>query len=307
MPQFDAATPIAAYLRASYPASGAWTLIQIYRNRNDVVFKARGEDGLQLAVKHNANPAKNRNEYNALRALNAVTKESVSALALSPESAFFTMEWIDAPLLLARMQGTDRLQKIALAGQWLRRFHRATIRDVRFSDPFLLPDMSEEWRYLAPDWHRVEARLYHMYIPSPRRVQLHTDFQLHNLFDMGGHILANDPAQHRLGHPYFDVTRFLIGLGLHRRLANINQTPWPDTERMDRWAFLIAYHGVPEPDWPFFEYIEALQIARQRNNFMTRYPDTPARNQRVSIFTEMLTARADFLHETRRERPLHVA
>lgn len=292
----ELAAGIGAALRRISDGSGAWALRCVYRNRTgtglDRVFCATQHGtGRRLAVKCNADPQRNRLQFEALAHLRKAMPDCVAPLWLAPDAGFYVMEWIAAPHLLRRMQDADRLQAIAGAARWLRGLHDRTAerwrrRDDAIECEQLLPPQPcpghETVRLRLEDWRRsLRSR-------RGRRALLHTDFQLHNLFDSGGRIIAFDPVSRRMGYVGFDLARFLIGAEMFRGLAAIGGRPWPGDAATDRRVFLEAYGGVPSASPGLFDFVEALQAARLWHRFASNPdPDRGARN-RVELLERML-------------------
>lgn len=153
----------------------------------------------------------------------------------------------------------------------------------------MLPgDTSDEGRAVAT---RIESRRRALMLHRGPVAALHTDYQLQNLADSEGRIHAYDPVGHRVGHVYFDVTRFLIGAELHRRIDTATRRAWPDDAETDRAAFLEAYGGVRRPWLGQFRLVEDLQLARLWRNFRSRGDLDAAGALRLRIIEEMMHRR----------------
>ncbi|MFD1344369.1 hypothetical protein [Litorisediminicola beolgyonensis] len=234
--------------------------------RGGVVRVFRAEIGGEaLAIKSDPRPEIVTEQYRALERLRAVTGDCVVPRGLCPEGRFLATGWIDAPLLSDRMSDlSGRAARLTRAGRWLRRLHHRTRRG-RGGDLW-----QRRGRLLPPDpcagRDRLEATLHARHGGLARAqapvAMLHSDFQAHNLFDLGERVVAFDRHSDREGHVYFDTARFLTGLSLRRRLAEAGEQPWPGTEAGDRRSFLAAYGPIPARDRALSVFVEDLVLAR---------------------------------------------
>ena len=81
--------------------------------------------GLILAIKANSNRKSNVRQYRALRSMSERTQDCVTPIELDGSDRFYSMGWIDAPLLDTRL-GSGRETALAQAGDWLARLQAAT-------------------------------------------------------------------------------------------------------------------------------------------------------------------------------------
>lgn len=276
-----------------------WELEIIYENRvgqgMDCILRAtHPKSGFRVAVKKNAAIERNQQQFLALSALRAATPDCVKPHGLAPDCSFYVMRWIDAPLLMKRMRKPDRLEAIGRAGAWLRAMHDGSTDDTPTVDRSIAtpeisggqpcPEMDEVLR-------RLEERLQAFPAHESRAVLLHTDFQLHNLFDTGDRLIAFDPVSYRRGNAGFDISRFLVGLNLFRQLFELRGHPWPGAAEADREAFLSAYGPLADMPENLLDRIEEVQIVRLWSQFSSITEFDQGAQRRASILSEMLRER----------------
>lgn len=273
-----------------------WSLIQIHQNQTpagvDRVFRA-STPGRVLAVKCNARSEKNRREFHALMHMQKTGVDCAQPILLAEDGSFYVMGWLEGADLRRRMCDHDRLDLIAAAARWLRIYHRRgarrlPARDHALTGPVLPGSTCAEGLGITA---RIDARRRALWLHHGPVASLHTDFQLQNLAHHNGRIAAYDPVAHRVGHVYFDVTRFLIGLALQREIAANGERAWPDDARADRRVFLRAYGGIPCLWRGQFEVIFDMQLARLWRNFASRHPEDRGALHRSRIIAGMMRAR----------------
>lgn len=273
-----------------------WSITRIHRNHTpvglDVVYRATAA-GRALAVKANCRPERNRREFHALQQMQRVGATCAGPIHLAEDGSFYVMQWLDGADLRRRMRDADRLQVIAAAGRWLRDYHSRTSRRLPWRDsaligPVLPGETSAEGLAVAA---QIARRRRALVLHRGPMAALHTDFQLQNLAHDAGRISAYDPVSHRVGHIYFDVSRFLIGAALHRELASHQGRGWTDDGERDRQVFLRAYGGIPRIWRRQFELIVDIQLARLWRNFALRQTIDAGASHRSRIIARMMRRR----------------
>ena len=257
---------IAAFL--SSREKGSWQLRRVVsRDKSEgfeAVFHARAADGRQLAVKQCAHPRKTINEYHALQRLAESSGESLRAFALDPQSRFFAMEWVDAPLVKQMMHEPNRLELIQAAGRWLRRLHDRTWRTTPLRDPamegaLLIDPQGSCFRELD---RRLARRRRRLGIRRSGHALLHTDYHIGNIFAGPNGLIPFDPTARRRGMPVFDLADFLTVLMVYRHHAAFQGRPWPDSRAVDRREFLKGYGRFSWPQRRLMGFAQDLKIAR---------------------------------------------
>ena len=301
--------PIREGLSSTLGGSG-WALDQLYaktmQHGISRVFRAHQVTrGRTVAVKANPLGEQNVRQFRAMVRMTEVTLDCVKPLFLDVDHRYFAMEWHDAPLLVDGMEGSDRLRLVERAGAWLRSLHTETSAgdgvDPMLAAQRLMPPAT------CPGHRRVRVRL------RERRTELgnltaplamlHTDFQLHNLFDTGDRLLAFDRVDDRIGATYFDVARFLIGCGVYRARAARAGGPWPDSDTMDRRAFFRGYGPIDHARLGIYDVVEDLVLARLWLIFASRIEVSDDFRERAELLDGMMRERG-LLGESAPARPL---
>lgn len=247
---------------------GPWQLscvvARMKAGRVEAVFRATAPDGRILAIKQCAHPRKAINEFDALQALAAASRDCVTPVFLDDQASLFAMEWIEGPTIKQLMHQPGRLDLIRQAGRWLRSLHHATKgwtpqRDPQIEGAMLIDPLGVEFQ-------RVDARLRARRAKLGMRVLghalLHSDFHMGNLFVMNGRTIAFDPAVKRRGAPMFDVADFLVLARIYRLHAAAQGTAWPDCAERDRLAFLDGYGSLTPWQNRLLAFATDMKIAR---------------------------------------------
>ncbi|MDO5706498.1 MAG: phosphotransferase [Paracoccus sp. (in: a-proteobacteria)] len=245
-----------------------WSLRMIYHRMRPAgvqrVWHARSEDGRDLAIKAGATPDSTRMQFDALIAMVRANPDSVAPWFIAPDDSFFAMDWVQAPVLKARMQDAGRLDLLRDAGRWLRRLHTTTraLRprfDAGSRGDLLYPGQ-------GADYHAVIRELAHR--RNRLRVRyawfslLHGDFHPGNLFADRARVIGFDPPRIAFGPRHGDVANFLVLLRVYRHHALYQGRGWPDSYHHDKAAFLDGYGAPLLPRSARLRFMVDLKTAR---------------------------------------------
>lgn len=258
----DIALRLRSWLASRYGQALDWNIDLIRTGgrsgRTRRIMRARSADGQAIALKSHDSRLRNRTEFHALRKLHDATSDSILPIYLAKDCKYYTMEWVDGPLMSQSLGRADHGQRIAQTGTWLARLHTH-----RFPRPLFethLPNLRLPWRpgtdAVGQASARLKQQLRMVSMSSGPRAVLHGDFHAGNLFVLPDRVMVFDREEDCFGLTFLDVARFLVDLAQRRRDAGIEGLTWDGNDDTDRRMFFDAYGPIKSRDLALYDTVE---------------------------------------------------
>lgn len=242
-----------------------------------VVMARNSSSRQRVAIKAFKWKKRNRDQFNAMKALHETGVDCVKPLYIDHRDRFFVMEWVDAPLLGDQLAGDHHNDLIFRSGQWLAKMQEATVRQTRPRSKvrkIRMPRTSGD-EIAEGVLANLKTRMKHSDFQRLGCVRVHGDIHTNNYFVIPDGVMAFDAQYDSFGNSFQDPAQFLFRLAIYRRNANDTRRPWPGSSETDRKSFFEGYGPIQQQHLWMFDLMEDYYFCNKWCSLRKRKRDDP--------------------------------